>query len=150
MVPELLAGLESSWLGQSARGSVWLYPIANLLHVVGAALALGSIAVFDVLMLRRRWDTARTVAPVALGVAATGIAVQVVTGLVLLSAEAGATGANPAFLVKLALIVLALANVAAFHLSRTPWSAPFRAAQAAVSLGVWTGVVLAGRLIAYV
>ena len=54
MIQELLAAFEASGLGHTARNSVWLYPLANLVHVLGAALLVGSIAVFDILVLRRR------------------------------------------------------------------------------------------------
>ena len=41
----LLRTLEASPLGALARGNVWLYPIANTLHVLGAALLVGAILV---------------------------------------------------------------------------------------------------------
>ena len=65
---------------------------------------------------------------------------------------------NPAFQLKLALIALAGANVAFFHLGpyrlvgawdlTGPAPASARAA-ALLSIGVWIGVIACGRLIAY-
>jgi hypothetical protein len=121
--------------------------------VIGAALVLGGIAVFDIqVLLRRGWLAAQT-GRVAIPLAAVGLALQIPTGLVLLAAEAGALGRNPAFYAKLAFIALGLLNLALVH-------ARFRGALrtevpdgarvfAVVSLLAWTATVAAGRLIAY-
>lgn len=150
MLIEALTWLEASALGQAARASVWLYPAANLGHVVGSAMVLGAIAVLDLLLLRGRSETAAAVAGTAIPIAAIGILVQVATGIVLLAAEASATGLNPAFLAKLGLIGLGLGNVAWFHLRRRGWADGAGRLHGAVSLATWTGAVLAGRAIAYV
>ena len=100
MYGEYLALLEASALGQTARSSVWLYPLANLLHVLGAALLVGAIAVFDVLILRGRLLEAVGAARVALPIAAIGLLLQALSGPVLLAAEATALGRNPVFLAK--------------------------------------------------
>lgn len=150
MLFEALTALEASDLGRAARASVWLYPAANLAHVVGSAMVLGAIAVLDVLLMRGRAETAAAVAGTAIPIAAAGLVVQIATGIVLLAAEASATGVNPAFLAKLGLIALGLVNVAWFHLGRSGWADGAGRLHGAVSLGAWTGAVLAGRAIAYV
>lgn len=150
---EALAALEHSALGHFARHSAWGFTIANVLHVIGATLVLGSIAVFDILVLARRgWIAAQT-GRVAIPLAAAGLALQVPTGFVLLAAEAVALGRNPAFIAKIAFIALGLVNIAALHglfrgsLRReVPDGAR---AFAAFSLVAWTATVAAGRLIAY-
>jgi hypothetical protein len=149
-----LAALEASWLGHVARHSTWTFTIANLLHVLGAALVVGGIAVFDLKVLVERgrgaWDTGRYAIPVA----ATGLAIQVPTGLVLLAAEARALGINPAFYAKLAFIALGLTNVALFHARlggalRAGTLPPEARVFAIISLAAWVLTLLAGRLIAY-
>lgn len=150
MLFEALTALEASDLGRAARASVWLYPAANLAHVVGSAMVLGAIAVLDVLLMRGRAETAAAVAGTAIPIAAAGLVVQIATGIVLLAAEASATGVNPAFLAKLGLIALGLVNVAWFHLGRSGWADGAGRLHGAVSLAAWTGAVLAGRAIAYV
>ena len=150
---DALQALEHSALGHLARHSAWIFTLANLLHVLGAALVLGSIAVFDIqVLLRRGWVAAQT-GRVAIPLAAFGLALQVPTGLVLLAAEASALGRNPAFYAKLAFIVLGLLNLAVVHLrfrdvlgTDVPDGAR---AFAAVSLMAWTATLIAGRLIAY-
>ena len=149
----LLAAYEASALGAAARGTVWLYPGANLLHVLGACLLLGAVAVFDIAVLRRNLS-APAIGRIALPVAATGLVLQGVTGLVLFAAEATTMATNPAFLAKMAALAVGVGNLALFHhrfgramrLGETPAGA---GALAAVSLGAWTIAVLAGRGIAY-
>jgi hypothetical protein len=151
--PGWLAALQHSALAQTLRGSLWLYPAVETLHIVGLALLVGAVAVFDACVIRARagfdlggWT--RSVLPVA----RTGFALAVAMGLLLFTVEATAYAANPAFVAKLALILLALANVAVFHrLARrtTGVTAALRAA-AAASLVLWLLVLACGRLIAYV
>ena len=61
MVADLLALLEASALGQVARSSSWFFPLSNIAHVLGGALLVGAIAVFDVLLLRRRYEIAAAI-----------------------------------------------------------------------------------------
>jgi hypothetical protein len=155
MLAQLFEAIENSGLGQLARSSVWLYPSANLIHVLGAALLVGSIIVFDVLLLRRRYETARAVSGTALTVAALGIVLQIASGSVLFSAEATAIVRNPVFLIKMVIILVGLANIALYHASKnkapeTPGIPPNASFHAAASAIIWIGAALAGRAIAYV
>jgi hypothetical protein len=150
-----LQSLEFSALGFAARSSVWLYPLANLAHVVGAALLVGAIVVFDILLMRNRFELAVSVSPVALGVAATGLAFLLLSGPVMFSAEATAFGRNPVFLIKAALIVVGLANLALYHWAKRrvlmyPPVPPHARLHARISATVWILAVIAGRSIAYV
>lgn len=155
MIQELLVAYEASALGHAARNSVWLYPLANLVHVLGAALLVGSIAVFDVLVLRRRYASAAKAGSVAIPLAAVGLAMQATSGLVLFSAEATTIAPNPAFLFKMSLLAVALANVAAFHAFHRVATLnedgrrPAIRFNAIVSLAAWILVLLSGRAIAY-
>ena len=84
---ELMRAYEHSGLGIAARSTTWLYPLANLVHVLGAALLVGAIAVFDVQVLRRAGNL-RTLARATLPIAIAGLVIQLASGLILLSAEA--------------------------------------------------------------
>jgi hypothetical protein len=148
------AALEHSDLGDAARSTGWLYPLANLVHVLGAALLVGSIATFDVQVLRRARDV-RAVYAAAIAIAVTGFLLQILSGPVLLSADASAVVRNPAFVFKMAMLVVGVANVVAFHwcFSKAirkgePLPPPARVL-AAVSLASWVLVLFAGRAIAY-
>jgi hypothetical protein len=153
IVVRAFTALEQSSLGAAARGSAWLYPLANMCHVLGAALLVGAIVTFDVQVLRRASDAgiiARAVTPVA----ACGLALQVASGTVLLAADAMPVVVNPVFQFKMAMFALGLINVAVFR-----WrfggglkaEIPLAGARwpAALSLASWLLVLLAGRFIAY-
>ena len=145
--------IEASGFGQTARSSLWLYPAANIAHVLGATLLVGAILVFDILILRRRYATAQAIAGTALPVAAAGLVLILLGASVLFAAETSALVRNPVFLIKMALAAIALANIALYHLSRrrTVEGVPSRApAHAALSAILWIAIVIAGRYIAYV
>jgi hypothetical protein len=154
MYLDLLAGLEASWLGHLARHSAWVYTISNVLHVLGAAFVVGSIAVFDAKVLAERGHGAQAIGRYAIPLAAAGLVLQIPTGFVLLAPEARALGVNPAFLVKLGFILLGLANVALFHYRfgghlRYDALPPEARTYALVSLLAWIVALMAGRMIAY-
>ncbi len=153
IVARMFTALEQSSLGAAARGSAWLYPLANMSHVLGAALLVGAIVTFDVQVLRRASNAgiiARAVTPVA----ACGLALQVASGTVLLAADAMPVVVNPVFQFKMAMFALGLINVAVFR-----WrfggglkaEIPLAGARwpAALSMASWLLVLLAGRFIAY-
>jgi len=154
MYLDLLAALEDSWLGHAGRHSAWLYTVANLLHVLGAALVVGSIAVFDLKVIVEHGKQAWQVGRYAIPLAAAGLALQVPTGALLLAVEARALGINPAFYAKLVFIAVGLVNVALFHGrfggalhgGTVPQEARI---YAVISLAAWVLTLLAGRMIAY-
>jgi uncharacterized membrane-anchored protein len=87
-----------------------------------------------------------------------GFAISVVSGSLLFWAEAAKLYANPAFRVKLLLLLMAGLNPLIFHTTVYrrvhEWEglrvSPWRARAAAVaSLVLWSGVIVAGRAIAY-
>lgn len=154
MYLDLLASLEASWIGHTARHSAWAYTISNLLHVLGAAFVVGGIAVFDLKVLAEHGRNAWQVGRYAIPLAAAGLALQIPTGMILLAAEARALGMNPAFYAKLGFIALGLVNVGLFHARfnkalRADMLPPAARAYATTSLATWILALLAGRLIAY-
>jgi hypothetical protein len=128
--------------------------LANLAHVLGAALLVGAIATFDVQLLRGA-PHPRTTYRAAMPVAAIGLALQVLSGIVLLAADAMPVMGNAAFQFKMAMFALGLVNVAAFYWrygGALKADAPLDRGVgfAAVSLASWVLVLLAGRATAYI
>ena len=155
MYAEALAWLEQSGLGHAARHSSVLFMAANVLHVLGAALVVGAIAVFDLHVILRRGELAASSGKIALPLAAGGLLLQVPTGLTLLAVEARALGQNPAFYAKLAFIALGLLNLGIFHAKfggalRAGFIPDSARPLAHISLLAWVLALVAGRLIAYV
>ncbi len=123
--------------------------MANVAHVLGLTALLGAIGIFDLRVLgwARRLpidDLLRALRPIALG----GFGVLAASGAVLFAADAPALATSWLFRAKLALVVLAAANAAAFELLKTRRLPT--AVFAATSLGLWLAVAVAGRMIAYV
>jgi hypothetical protein len=154
--PHWALALEQSAFAHVLRESLFLYPLANVLHVVAVATLLGSIAVFDLRLLGLgKGVPIAALARLALPVAAGALCVAVPTGAALFSAEAPAYLRNPVFLTKIGLIVLAALNIALFHaaLRRSALVSgeipPAVRASAVASLSLWLAALIAGRLIAY-
>ncbi len=124
--------------------------------MLGAALLVGGIAVFDVLVLCRRYREAAATGRAAIPLAGLGILLLGATGPVLFSAEATAIGLNPVFQLKMALLLIGFLNVCAYYFYRRRREdraegglPPTASVHAMVSMAVWIGVLLAGRAIAY-
>ncbi len=144
-VPGPAAGL--SWLAPQALA----YPALEVLHVTGIALLLGSLVLLDL----RVWGLApelplRPLARLSLAVTLAGFGLIVASGLLMFATRPAELLANRAFVLKLALVLLAGLNAAAFHardsLARGDGMARM---QTATSLGLWLAAIVCGRWIAY-
>ena len=138
--------LEGSSLALAMRGELWLYPLVEVVHIIGFSLLVGAVVMFDLRVLGVSKDIAvtalaRHLLPWALAA-------------LLLIVPAG----NGVFILKLCLIAAAGLNALAFHLGiyrtvsqwNTASAAPGLAkAQAVLSVAIWFTVVLCGRLLAY-
>jgi heme A synthase len=152
---EALAAIEASPVAQTMRRSVWLYPIANVLHVLGVMTFFTAVAAMDVKALRG--SSAADVCAFILRIrplAITLLVVQGITGIMLFLPEASHIAHNVAFQAKVATILLALLNVLALEaaLGRpSPVAAPSASVRlaAVTSLALWLAVAALGRLIAY-
>lgn len=152
-----LAMLASSSVAEAMRGSAWLYPIVEIVHIVGFSVLVGSVAMFDLRVL----GFARAVPVLVAGRmllpwSITSMLVIVPAGLLLFSAHPLELAANTVFRLKLLLIALAGLNALSFHAgiyrSAAAWhgAAPALAKTHAVaSLSLWIAVISCGRLLAY-
>jgi hypothetical protein len=128
------------------------YPALEVVHIVGIALLLGSLAVFEL----RVWGAGGTIAlpalaRLALPLSLAGFALVAASGLTMFATQPGDLLANRAFVLKMCLVALAGVNAAAFHarggLRRADAWARW---QTVLSLGLWLAVIICGRWIAYV
>ena len=152
--PAIFVALEKSGFAAAIRQSPWLYPAANVGHIVFLVLFAGAIAVMDVRLLGGLSATAP--APLlawARNFALAALAGMAVTGSLLFSAEA-----NPVFQLKAILFAAGLINVAIYEFWARPVvehiasgsSMPARAKVTGVlSLVIWIAVAACGRSIAY-
>jgi len=152
--------LYDSRFGTMIRESDNAFPIIESVHVLSITLLIGTIAVLDLRMLGviLRQVPVTRVARNVFPLTWTGFCVSVMSGFLLFWSEAAKMYTNPAFRIKIVLLLLAGLNPFIFHttvyrrvheweeLHLSPWRA--RAA-AIASLTLWSGVIIAGRAIAY-
>ena len=158
-VSELWLALERTAVATAVREGTWLYPAIQSAHVLGLATLFGSLAVLDLRLLGV--SRALPVAPLArhaLRAVHAAFIVLVVSGSLLFVADASALVSNPAFRAKMIVVPVAALNGLAFelrHLRRADRlgledAPPGGRPAAALSLVLWTLVIVLGRLIAYV
>lgn len=157
---DFLMLLQNSLLGKVVRSTEYLYPLLEASHILGIAILIGPAFIFDLRLLGvgDRSLSVVTAARKLLPVSRVGFAVSAITGMALFSAQATVVAQTGAAPWKLFLLLIACINVLVFHLGiyrrASEWSearaAPLIArAGAGVSIISWTGVVIAGRLMAY-
>jgi len=151
------------WLGTLPhagllRRSVTLYMLVNAAHILGIGLLVGAILPLDLRLMGVLKDgPVAVLAPFLTRVAATGLALAMLTGFLLFNVKPMEYAGNPAFLTKMGLLALGLANVLVQHktygwrttLDGGDISAPVKML-AAVSFVVWIGTIVAGRWIGFV
>jgi hypothetical protein len=157
--PAWLVWLETSSFAAAMREWLWLYPTVEILHILGLSVLVGSAALFDFRLLGlSRSIRVTALAAHLLSWARRSLLLIVPTGLMMFTAHATEMASNPAFQLKMVLLLTAGLNAAAFHAGvfRTvaAWdlaaSAPPAAkASAILSLCLWAGVITCGRLLAY-
>jgi hypothetical protein len=154
----LASALEASALGVAMRESIFLYPLVNVVHLIGLVLIVGAIALLDLRLLGfARQVPVAVVYPILTRIANVGIVVQLASGFMLFASDATALLGNDTFLLKMLLFAAALANAVVFrrlwrsHIAEWDDRPPFIGlAQAALSLLLWTAIGVLGRMIAYV
>ena len=155
----LLGAIEHSGFAAAARESVWIYPAANVGHILALTVFAASVAMIDARLLGAFGAiTPRAFLRPVRYLAAGGFLAMLATGSVLFAAEATHVATNPVFQIKLTLIGLALLNAVLFELfSAAKVHAlpagggipPLARLSAVLSLALWFCVAAAGRLIAY-
>lgn len=156
---QLWSWLESTELAIRI-GESWWFPLLESIHVVSITLVVGAILMVDLRLLgiaARSYAVTRLsndLLPWAWG----AFIVSVLTGVGMFITRAYAYAENPAFLIKVLLLLLAGANMAMFHFfvarkisiwdSDTPPVAA-RFASAA-SLILWCGTMLTGRWVGHI
>jgi hypothetical protein len=129
----------------------WAYPALEALHIVGIALLLGSLVVFELRVFGFGAELpAPAVARLALPLTLAGFALAASTGSLMFASQPGELLTNRAFTIKLGLVMLAGLNAASFHArgGAARLDATARVLTL-VSIGLWLAVIVCGRWIAY-
>ena len=152
---DLFTSIEGSTLAAWVRESpsIWAYATILTLHTVGLAIVVGANVVVDLRLLG--WakgippESLRALFPIMWA----GFAINFASGVLLFMADATTKSGQRVFYVKLACITLAL--LAARTISKRLRQQDGEAvpgnlrALATVSLLLWAGAIVAGRLMAY-
>lgn len=151
--------LNDSLLGEAMRGDLWLYPLVEVMHILGFAVLVGSVVMFDlrVLGVSRNIQVtalARHLLPWSMA----ALLLIVPAGLMMFTAHPHDFASNDIFILKLCLIATAGLNAMLFHVgvyrSVLAWNTDAPAPgvarlQALFSIALWVSVILCGRLLAY-
>jgi hypothetical protein len=145
-----------TWLGDYTRQNSWLFTLGLVIHFVGLCLLMGGMLVIDlrILGLIRRVPIRAVLA--LLPMAIVGFVLNLLTGIMFFCFDSFGYWRNPAFKIKMVLVLVAGLNALWFtlaehrRLAATPGG--FNAGgltkfSAAASLLLWFGVILFGRLI---
>lgn len=157
--PAIFVALEQSGFAAAIRQARWLYPLANVGHILSLMIFASAVAVTDLRLLGAFAATApgRLLARARLAAIAAfcGLAV---TGFMLFSAEAGHLVLNPVLRLKFLLVAAGLLNGLIYEIGArravltVPPGAPLPSAvraSAVLSLIIWIAVAACGRGIAY-
>jgi Family of unknown function (DUF6644) len=136
------------------RQSLW-FPVIQSVHMIGLTLLVGTVSLVDfrLLGIGMRRHTAAEVASALAAWTWAGLLTVAVTGPLMFWSDLTRYPHNPAFLAKMVLLAMALAGHLTLHRrvvaesSRKDGPAGGRLA-AALSLVLWSSVVVAARLIA--
>jgi hypothetical protein len=153
-----IAAWIASWPGAvllQESGTAYLF--VNAAHIVGIALIVGAILPLDLRLIGCfRTVPVPVIGPFLSRIAAVGVAWAVLTGLWLFSVKPAEYLANTAFLTKMALLAVALGNIALQHRGRDFRLAleggkipPRVRVLAAISAVTWLSVLVAGRWIGF-
>ena len=132
----------------------WAFPVCEVLHILGFAIAIGTITMVDLRLLgigmkkESAADLVKDTAPWTLG----GLALVLISGPLIFSSDPNMYLRNQSFRFKITCLVLAILWNYTFHrwaaLSKKEGAVPFIAGLG--SLLLWVSVVFGGIFIAFV
>ena len=160
LVGVVIDWLQATPLSGAIRESDWLFPAIECAHVIAFVTVVGSILVVDLRLMGVASKARRIDELIAelLPITWTAFGIAAVAGLLLFVSKPVTYTQNFFFLGKMALLVLAAANMGVFHAfvqksvagapAETPPPLSARASGAA-SLALWIAIVAFGRWIGF-
>lgn len=151
-----MRSLAGTAIGHAMLASRWLFALMEVLHFLGLALLIAGIAAFDLRVLGVAPRLPLVPVHRFITLALVGFVLTAVSGVLFFLADPVRYGTNPLFMIKMALIAVAGLNAWTFE---RLWARQQVAAQAEEmlpdkarlyclgSLLLWTGVIIAGRLL---
>ncbi|WP_053150641.1 DUF6644 family protein [Pseudomonas sp. Pf153] len=161
------AGAPQGWMDQlgdsslalAMRSELWLYPLVEVVHIIGFSVLVGAVVMFDLRILGLSKGIAVTaLARHLLTWALAALLLIVPAGLMMFSAHPHDFAGNDVFVLKLCLIATVGLNALVFHVGTyrgvQQWNIGHKAPglariQALLSMALWFAVICCGRLLAY-
>ncbi|MEQ1760280.1 MAG: DUF6644 family protein [Vicinamibacterales bacterium] len=152
--------LEATGIGTAVRESSLLFPLVLGTHLLALGISVGTTAIWDLRLLgvTLKQEPVSEVMGQLLPWSMAGFAGMFISGALLFSSEATYVFDSPWFLLKIACLMLAGVNALVYHLTIErrihEWDRQVRPPGAArlagaMSLTLWTVVIIAGRTTAY-
>ncbi|HEX6993559.1 MAG TPA: hypothetical protein VF339_05365 [Gammaproteobacteria bacterium] len=155
---DFFARLEQSGLGQWVSASIEGYPIMITLHSVGLAVVAGLAVAIDLRLLGYFRSIPLTSLRTFFTIAWLGFLVNFLSGAALFTSQATTYVTDLTFLLKMAFVLVGAATIGYLQPAVARIGDGYGAdavvpsgtrTAAVVSLAVWAGAVVTGRLIAY-
>jgi len=153
---EIILWLSNAWPGPLMRTTDWLFGLCETLHFMGLCVLFGALIIVDVRLLGFfKQLPVKAVLPF-IQYAIIGFLINLTTGWAFVTSNPSLYLGNPAFRMKLLLILLAGINALVFTVAehrRVSLLGPgedtpsLTKVTAALSLSLWTGVLVFGRLL---
>jgi len=156
----LLKAIEASGLATGIRDALWLFPLIESTHVIGLSLVFGTILIIDLRLLGVA-STRRSFQQMASDILKwtwAAFALTVLTGSLMFITNARVYYHNSFFRTKMVLLVLSGINMLVFELTagrtihsweKGPSTPRSGKAAAALSLAMWIGIIIMGRLVGF-
>jgi len=151
---QILLAIHDNPFGVAARGIKWVFSTCETVHFIGLCILAGAVLIFDLRMLGVLRRGSMKAALNYTHVAAFGLSLNIASGFILFSSNPKNYYTNPAFRLKMVLVLIAILNVLWFEVvERRKLLAMVEGADtdgdtkvvAGLSLLLWTGVIVCGR-----
>ena len=154
MSAEILRWISSSALADWVVGSPYIWPTLESIHFVSLCVLIGSLLVVDLRLIGLFREPCAGMVRTSIRLSLLAFAVNLSTGVLFFFGYTAKYVGNPAFELKLALILLAGLNALYFHWRLRPVVASNAVTPASVVVGVvslmlWSGVIVCGRMITF-
>ena len=153
----MLDWLENTGIARMVQESMWAYPIVLSSHAVGMAIVVGIVLMINFRILGLASGVPLSALKTMYRFALLGLVINGVSGTMLFVANADAFFESNPFRIKIILLIIGITLMV--MLSRRLFGStdsvqnvvPTKQVKimASISIVVWTGVIVAGRLIAY-
>jgi hypothetical protein len=159
-ITAFLKSIETSGLATRIRDGLWLFPLIESTHVIGLSLVFGTILVIDLRLLGIA-STQRPFLRLASDILKwtwAAFALTALTGTLMFITNARVYYHNFYFRTKMLMLVLSGVNMLIFELTagrtihrwdKDPSAPRAGKAVAALSLAMWIGIIIMGRLIGF-